>query len=308
MALTQLTTDLNYIQALDDEPNDVGGLSAAQLKAEFDKAGNAIKTYLNSTLIPELLSNIGAYNIGVDAISGVTGSVLYDVLSDLKAQIDNVSAGALTDGIVDTQYLHDDAVTTIKIADDAVTSAKIDDGAVGTAALDDGAVTTAKIADGAVTTTLIADDAVTTNKTADGAITTAKVADNAITTGKLDAASVTTSKLVDASVTTAKIADANVTAAKIASEAVSKVFSASIATGWSGSAAPYSKAVTVTGLLATDNPIIDIVPSTTYSTAQNQMDAWAEVFRFSVANNTLTAYAHSKPSVAIPIKIICVRK
>jgi hypothetical protein len=36
--LTRLTDDLNVIQKLDDEPNDVGGLSAAELKAKFDEA------------------------------------------------------------------------------------------------------------------------------------------------------------------------------------------------------------------------------------------------------------------------------
>ena len=73
MAQTKLTTDMNYVQRaplditlldgdmniiakLDDEPNDVGGLTSYELKAEFDKAGNTIKTYLNETLIPELLS------------------------------------------------------------------------------------------------------------------------------------------------------------------------------------------------------------------------------------------------------------
>ena len=44
MAFTKLTQDLNYISALDDEPNDVGGLSASELKAAFDAAANDIKT------------------------------------------------------------------------------------------------------------------------------------------------------------------------------------------------------------------------------------------------------------------------
>ena len=44
MAFTQLTNDLNIISALDDEPNDVGGLTAAQLKAKFDEGPGVIKT------------------------------------------------------------------------------------------------------------------------------------------------------------------------------------------------------------------------------------------------------------------------
>lgn len=54
MALTKLTADLNIIQALDDEPNDVGGLTADELKAKFDAAGLAVKEYLNGTLTVEL--------------------------------------------------------------------------------------------------------------------------------------------------------------------------------------------------------------------------------------------------------------
>ena len=54
MAIKQLTDDLNIIQKLDDEPNDVGGLTAQELKTAFDKAGNTIQKYINETLIPEL--------------------------------------------------------------------------------------------------------------------------------------------------------------------------------------------------------------------------------------------------------------
>ena len=63
MALTSLTGNLNIVSALDDEPNDVGGLSATELKAKFDVAANLIKTYINGTLIPELAAD------GVDSIT-----------------------------------------------------------------------------------------------------------------------------------------------------------------------------------------------------------------------------------------------
>lgn len=52
-----LTKDLNIIQQLDDEPNDVGGLSAQELKAKFDEAGNTIKDYINGSLIPQVLED-----------------------------------------------------------------------------------------------------------------------------------------------------------------------------------------------------------------------------------------------------------
>lgn len=49
MDFTPLEKDMNIISALDDEPNDVGGLTATELKAKFDEGGNAIKDYLNNT-------------------------------------------------------------------------------------------------------------------------------------------------------------------------------------------------------------------------------------------------------------------
>lgn len=55
LEITPLNGSFNIIQQLDDEPNDVGGLSAAELKAKFDQAGLAIQTYINETLIPEVL-------------------------------------------------------------------------------------------------------------------------------------------------------------------------------------------------------------------------------------------------------------
>ena len=54
--ITLLDGDLNIIQKLDDEPNDVGGLTSAELKAKFDEGSNKIKTFLNESLIPELLA------------------------------------------------------------------------------------------------------------------------------------------------------------------------------------------------------------------------------------------------------------
>lgn len=52
-----LDGDLNIIQKLDDEPNDVGGLTSAELKAKFDESGNIIKRYINETLIPAVLTD-----------------------------------------------------------------------------------------------------------------------------------------------------------------------------------------------------------------------------------------------------------
>ena len=54
--LELINGDLSIISKLDDEPNDVGGLTSTQLKAKFDEAGNIIKEYLNESLIPAVLA------------------------------------------------------------------------------------------------------------------------------------------------------------------------------------------------------------------------------------------------------------
>lgn len=62
MPLNKFTKDMNIIQKLDDEPNDVGGLSSTELKEKFDEGGNAVKTYLNNELLPQL-ENMGILEV-----------------------------------------------------------------------------------------------------------------------------------------------------------------------------------------------------------------------------------------------------
>lgn len=58
LVIPSMEEDLDIIQKLDDEPNDVGGLSASELKFEFDRAGNIIKSYINNTLVPNLSDTV----------------------------------------------------------------------------------------------------------------------------------------------------------------------------------------------------------------------------------------------------------
>lgn len=54
MSLPKMTTAVNNISQLDTRPNAVNGLTADELKAEFDKGPEAIKKFLNEVLIPAL--------------------------------------------------------------------------------------------------------------------------------------------------------------------------------------------------------------------------------------------------------------
>lgn len=111
------------------------------------------------------------------------------------------------------------------------------------------------------------------------------------------------------SIGTDSLANGSVTAPKIADGAVSQTFTATItAAGWTGDAAPYTNTVAINGLLAADTPIVDMIPSETYETAETEIEAYANIYRMVTADNQLTAYATEKPTVDISIQIKAVRK
>lgn len=98
MAFTKFEKDMAIISALDDEPNDVGGLTAAELKAKFDEGGQAIKQYLNDTLTPEAENQFATK----DEVQGIVlgqvpdGSITADKLDpDLADAIDGAIAAQI---------------------------------------------------------------------------------------------------------------------------------------------------------------------------------------------------------------------
>lgn len=134
-SFTNLTTDLDVIQKLDDLPNAVGGLSAADLKAKFDEAANAIKDYINAVLLAQLQAEIpgqaGANRIGISGIVGLTGTNnVQDALAAIYAAAQEAQAGTILDGTISTEKLADLAVTTAKLAASAVTGEKLAAGVV----------------------------------------------------------------------------------------------------------------------------------------------------------------------------------
>ena len=81
---------------------------------------------------------------------------------------------------------------------------------------------------------------------------------------------------------------------------VRKDYTGTLSTSWSGSSAPYTQAVTVSGILSTDRPILDMVCSGTYATDQSREEGWLNIYRAVTAANRITFYAHEKPTVSIP--------
>ncbi len=80
------------------------------------------------------------------------------------------------------------------------------------------------------------------------------------------------------------------------------------AADWTPTGKPMKQVISVPGLLATDSPIVDIVPSDTYSTAEAQLEDYGKIYRMVAGADTLTVYATEPTEVAIPIQIKAVRK
>lgn len=84
-------------------------------------------------------------------------------------------------------------------------------------------------------------------------------------------------------------------------------YTTTVTTTWTGTSAPFSQAVTVTGITANDNPIADIVLTGTYE-ADMQMEAdWANIYRIVTSTNTVTFYSHAKTEMSIPVQFKVVR-
>lgn len=89
MSLPRFNENVENISELADRPNDTNGLTAAELKALFDKAGGDIKNYLNNTLLPALESD-GASGVGITEIMGMNSDNVQDALTELKDTIEEV--------------------------------------------------------------------------------------------------------------------------------------------------------------------------------------------------------------------------
>lgn len=96
MSIPTLNTDLSIIQKLDDYPNDVGGLSAAELKAKFDEGSLAVQTYINTVLIPALV----AANVPFTPSQAINETSIQAAIENVQKQIANSVAGAIPNNTI----------------------------------------------------------------------------------------------------------------------------------------------------------------------------------------------------------------
>ncbi len=123
MGFTKLTKDMAIIAALDNEPNDVGGLTAEELKNKFDEAGKAVQQYLNEVLVKELEGSLAAEKLG--AVLGDVEMTVQMALDTLRADMAGLSMGSVPEGSITSEKLANGAVTSAKLAPSCVTAEKL---------------------------------------------------------------------------------------------------------------------------------------------------------------------------------------
>lgn len=307
MAFTRFDKDVEVISKLSDDPNITDALSSNQLKAKFDQGAATIKKWINDALFVALEDISAATNIGAKLSGYSDVTTVQAALEKLKGLIRQYDDRILTDGSVTTNVLasadplHDPpipaAVATDKIQDGAVTHAKL-------------ATIDANGENGAVDTDNICNGAITSAKLAQQAISGSAITNNSIEGNKLKANIVTTDKLaVYDDSDPENVIQPAVSAENIQDGAVSALLTGTLtSTGWAESSGQYTQSIFLTGILAGDAPIADVQYSGDYETDSARVEAFAKIYRIETNTGSITAYALEQPTVALPIRLLCIRK
>lgn len=94
------------------------------------------------------------------------------------------------------------------------------------------------------------------------------------------------------------------------SKAVTTTLTATIPAAWSADTTNggYYQIVAVPGILASDNPIVDLVLGTDVAANTNQKRSWSYVDRIVTAEGSVTVYANNRmPEVALNVQMKVVR-
>lgn len=95
--------------------------------------------------------------------------------------------------------------------------------------------------------------------------------------------------------------------AYIQNQSHSPRFTATVTTTWKTSGSYFYQDIAVSGILATDTPMIGINPGSDNAANVKYSVAISNVFRVTTSANSIRVWARSKPSIAFPIQIKVVR-
>lgn len=302
-----LEDDLDNIQKLDDEPNDVGGLTAAELKAEFDKAGNTIKEYLNETLIPQLFDTVAEAEVRATAERERVANENIRT-SNENTRIENEDARQENETArVNAEQARADAEAA-RVREE---QARVDrDTGIVAQATAQANAAKASAEQAATSVGAAAQEVSNAQGKVEDAEAYAKGTRNGVAVGSSDPAYQNNAKYwyEQAKKYGNPVTSVNgQTGAVKVTQAVQRSGTFTVA-GWvAGTGYAYEQTVSVAGLKAEydTRPMVDIsLPGTSESANKAVLKAFGQVAMFDTGNGTLTAYAPYKPAVDMTVNVI----
>lgn len=310
LVIPELDDDLDIIQKLDDEPNDVGGLTAAQLKAKFDEGPNAIKRYINDELLPAISDTVAEADVRAEAEQGRVAAEAARVTAEQgrasaetgreqaeaargtaeQARVTAEQARAAAEqsraSAEDTRVSQEAARQNAEAERQAAEQARVD-------------TDTGIVAQATQQATAAGQSATAAAGSAQTAAQQAALAQQAAGSAATAAASQLTGQMAGYVSDAQEAAQDAADAATAISAYGTEVPVTLTAAGWTGAAAPYAQTVAVAGLLA--NSYGDIGPANSATAAQRAAYRSALIAVTAQADGSVTLVADGdKPAVDIP--------
>ena len=310
LVIPDLDDDLDVIQKLDDEPNDVGGLTAAQLKAKFDEGPNAIKRYINDELLPAISDTVAEADVRAEAEQGRVAAEAARVTAEqgrasaetgreqaeaargtaeqarVTAEQGRAAAEQSRASAEDTRVSQETARQDAEAERQAAEQARVN-------------TDTGIVAQATQQATAAGQSANAAAGSAQTAAQQAALAQQAAGSAATAAASQLTGQMAGYVSDAQEAAQDAADAATAISAYGTEVPVTLTAAGWTGAAAPYAQTVAVAGLLA--NSYGDIGPANSATAAQRAAYRAALIAVTAQADGSVTLVADGdKPAVDIP--------
>ena len=310
LVIPDLDDDLDVIQKLDDEPNDVGGLTAAQLKAKFDEGPNAIKSYINNELLPAISDTVAEADVRAEAEQGRVAAEAARVTAEqgrASAETGREQAEAARGTAEQARVTAEQGRATAEqgrataeesrmIQETARQDAEAERQAAEQARVD---TDTGIVAQATQQATAAGQSATAAAGSAQTAAQQAALAQQAAGGAATAAASQLTGQMAGYVSDAQEAAQDAADAATAISAYGTEVPVTLTAAGWTGAAAPYAQTVAVAGLLA--NSYGDIGPANSATAAQRAAYRAALIAVTAQADGSVTLVADGdKPAVDIP--------
>lgn len=101
MAIAKFTDNVKVHENLPDQPNDIDGYSAEQIKELFDRPGVLIKQWINEVLLPGLKAS----NLAFSPVSGINAKTVQEAIENVQRQASEAVSGSIPEASISKEKL-----------------------------------------------------------------------------------------------------------------------------------------------------------------------------------------------------------